>query len=179
MIAGSLARRYARAIFTLGVDQGNYEAIGREVSGLAAAMQSSQELTDALTNPVFKREQRRAVLDRIAVRLGASRVTRNFANLLLDRERIVALPDIARELSRMIDDKANRVRAVVTSAQPMSALQAQQLKATLEKISGKQVEMESKQDPALLGGVVTQLGDVLYDGSLRTQLNRMRDSLVK
>lgn len=179
MISGSLARRYARAVFSIGVDQGNYEAIGREVADLARTMVGSPELTNALTNPVFSRDQRRRLLDRIMVRLGCSKITRNFGNLLLDRERIVALPDIARELARMIDDKANRVRATVTSARPLTPTQIERLQLSLEKLSGKQVEMQKQEDPALLGGVVAQVGDVLYDGSLRTQLARMRDSLVK
>ncbi len=178
MIAGSLARRYARAILAIGLDQGNYEALGREVSDLAKAMAASEELTDTLLNPVFKRSQRRKVLDKVLVRLGVSKVTKNFFNLLLDRERLVAVPDIARELSAMIDDKAGRIKALVTSAQPLSPLQLSQLKQALEKTSGKTVDLEKTEDPNLLGGVIALLGDVEYDGSLRTQLRLMRDSLT-
>ena len=179
MIAGSLARRYARAIFEIGVETGKYEPLGNEVADIANAMTSSAELTDVLINPIFQRSQRRKVLDKILMRLGVSKTTRNFCHLLLDRERIHALPDIARELTVMIDAKAGRVKATVSSAQPLSALQEQQIKQSLERISGKTVQVTKREDRDLLGGVVAQLGDVEYDGSLRTQLNRMRDSLVK
>jgi len=179
MIAGSLARRYARAVMAIGIDSGKYEPLGNEINDLVKAMQSSAELADLLVNPLFKRSQRRAVLDKIMVRLGASTTTKNFCYLLLDKERIGGLPDIARALSTMIDDKIGRVKATVTSAQPLSALQLQQLKQALEKSSGKTVEMDKRENPDLLGGVIAQLGDTRYDGSLRTQLDRMRDDLVK
>lgn len=78
----------------------------------------------------------------------------------------------------MIDDKAGRVKAVVTSAKPLSPLQLSQIKQTLEQVSGKTVDMDKKEDAELLGGVVAQVGDVVYDGSIRTQLERMRASLT-
>jgi len=179
MIAGSLARRYARAIFAIGVETAKYEPLGTEISDIAGAMTSSTELTDVMVNPVFPRSQRRGVLEKILMRLGVSKTTRNFCYLLLDRERISALPAIARELIVMIDEKAGRVKATVTSAQALSPAQEQQLEQELARISGKNVQMTKREDRDLLGGVIAQLGDVEYDGSLRTQLHRMRDSLVK
>jgi F-type H+-transporting ATPase subunit delta len=105
-------------------------------------------------------------------------VVRNFTLLLLERERLAALPDIARELSAMIDEKTGRVTALVTSATPLTQVQITKIKSTLESISGKQVQVEQKEDPALLGGVVAKIGDLVYDGSLRTQLAQMRHSLA-
>jgi F-type H+-transporting ATPase subunit delta len=178
MSTGSLARRYARALFSIGLEQGKYEPLGNEVADIAKAMQDSPELMAVLTSPIFKRSQRGNVLDKLMSRLGCSRVTRNFFHLLLDRERIAVVPDISRALSAMIDEKMGRVKAVVTSAQPLNHMQVQQLKRSLERASGKQVELEQVHDPSLLGGVVAELGDVRYDGSLRTHLERMRDGLV-
>jgi F-type H+-transporting ATPase subunit delta len=179
VIVGSIARRYARALLAIGSDQGNYEALGRQVQDLATAMAASPALTDALVNPVFKRSQRRRVLDQVLTRLGVAKATRSFCLLLLDRERMAVVPDIARELAAMIDEKAGRVKAVVTSPTPLSPLQSQQLQHTLERLSGKTVVMDKKQNPELLGGDVAQLGDIVYDGSLRTQLERLRDNLTK
>jgi len=179
MIVGSLARRYARAVFEIGVETGKYEPLGNEIADVASAMTSSSELNQVLVNPVFPRSQRRKVLEKVLMRLGVSKTTRNFCNLLLDRERIGALPDISRELAVLIDDKAGRVKATVTSAQPLSAAHEAQIKAALQQLSGKSVQMSKREDRNLLGGIVAQLGDVEYDGSIRTQLHRMRDSLVK
>ena len=179
MIVGSLARRYARAIFEIGVETGKYEPLGNEVADVAGAMTGSRELDNVMVNPVFPRSQRRKVLDKVLMRLGVSKTTRNFCHLLLDRERIGALPDISRELSALIDEKAGRVKATVTSAQPLSPAHEAQIRSALQQISGKTVQMSKQEDRDLLGGIIAQLGDVEYDGSIRTQLHRMRDSLVK
>jgi F-type H+-transporting ATPase subunit delta len=179
MIAGSLARRYARALLEVGAEKGTYEKLGKEVDDLAASYSSSRDLAEALTNPVFPREQRRNVLTAILQRMMVATETRNFALLLFDRERIPYLPSIARELRIMVDEKAGRVRATVTSAKPLTPDQVTQITTALEKQSGKKVVLEKKEDPSLLGGVVAQLGDVMYDGSVRTQLEQMRDQLTE
>ena len=179
MVTGSLARRYARALMSIGVDNNNYEQLGREVASLAKAMETSEELTFVLTSSSFSRDERRRLLEAIIARLGASVYVRNFSYLLLDRERLGALPDISRELSAMIDDKAGRTTAEVVSASPLTPAQLEQLRVALEKMSGKKVQLEKREDPDLLGGVVAKVGDLVYDGSLRTQLELMREGLVK
>ncbi len=90
--------------------------------------------------------------------------------LLLDKGRIASLPDIARAHRTLVDEQAGRVRATVTSARPLDPLLETRLKTALEKLSGKKVIFEKREDPALLGGVVAQVGDIVYDGSVRTQL---------
>jgi F-type H+-transporting ATPase subunit delta len=178
MIAGSLARRYARAVLDIGIAKDNYEQLGEEMDALSVMYSGSRDLTEALTNPVFPPSQRRKVLEAVLERGKASPVTRNFALLLLDRDRIPYLPAIARELRDMVDERAGRVRALVTSARPLSAENEKQVAASLAEISGKTVVMEKREDPALLGGVVAKLGDVVYDGSVRTQLELMRERFL-
>jgi F-type H+-transporting ATPase subunit delta len=179
MASGSLARRYARALLEIGVAEKRYEQLGREVAVLAEAVRSSRELAETLTNPAFPRDDREKVLKAVMHRLGTSPTVVNFTRLLLDRERVAALPDISRELAVMIDELAGRVKALVTSAQALSVTQEQQLMRTLEGMSGKKVELEKVQDPDILGGVIAKVGDMVYDGSLRTQLERLRHDLVK
>ena len=179
MVTGSLARRYANALMQIGAEDGNYERIGREVAKIASALSSSPDLITVLTNPAFTQTERARIMDALLARLGASKVVINFVSLLLDRDRMSALPAIARELDNMIDERAGRVSAVITSATPLSPAEKQQLVATLERLSGKKVTAQTREDPELLGGVVCKLGDVVYDGSLRTQLNSMRQGLVK
>ena len=86
---------------------------------------------------------------------------------------------VSTELDVMIDERAGRVSATVTSAIPLSPIQLDQLKRALESLSGKQVELEKREDPDLLGGVVAKIGDLVYDGSLRTQLEQMRERLPR
>lgn len=178
MSSGSVARRYARAVMNLGVETRTFEKLGREVRALAAAVRASEELADTLANPAIPRSERRKVLEAVAVRVGASKLTLHLAFLLLDRERVGALPDVSRELDVMIDDALGRVKAEVTTAQPLSQDQRKKIQGVLEHISGRKVEMETVEDPNLLGGVVAKVGDRLYDGSLRSQLERMRESLA-
>jgi F-type H+-transporting ATPase subunit delta len=178
MISGSIARRYARALMAIGVDDGSYEQLGRELAGLADAMQISAELAATLSNPAFPRSDRKKVLEAILQRLGASRTIRNFTLLLLDRERLGIVPAVARELAAMIDEKVGRVSAEVVSATPLAPAQVAKLQRKLEQLSGKSVRMSTTADPELLGGVVAQVGDIVYDGSLRTQLRKIRQELL-
>src|ERR687888_495847 len=106
MIAGSVARRYARALLQLGVDDGNLERVGREVRVLATSIKRSEDLARTLSSPVFPRADREKVLRALLDRIGASQVVVNFTRLLLDRERVLILPDISRELDVMIDARA-------------------------------------------------------------------------
>jgi F-type H+-transporting ATPase subunit delta len=177
MITGSLARRYARALMSIGVDDGSYEKLGREVRDLAGAMEQSPELSGVLGNPAFPRAERERVLLSVLRRLGAGTVVQNFTRLLLDRERLARLPDVARELDAMIDARAGRVSAEVVTAAPMSPAQLAKLEVALEKLSGKTVQLEKREDPDILGGVIARVGDIVYDGSLRTQLEQLRDQL--
>ena len=178
MIAGSIARRYAKALLEIGVADGNYERLGREVRALSRALKSSQELAVALSNPAFARTDREKILRAILQRLGASQMVVNFTRLLLDRARLAVLPDISRELDALIDARAGRVAAAVRSAVPLDAGQLERLTQALEQLSGKKVEVKIDTDPSLLGGVVAKLGDIVYDGSLRTQLERMKQALA-
>jgi F-type H+-transporting ATPase subunit delta len=178
VIAGSVARRYAKAVLQIGVDDGNLERVGREVRVLASAFRRSEELSRTLANPVFPRSDREKVLRALLDRIGATQTVVHTTRLLLDRERLAILPDISRELDAMIDARAGRVAARVTSAAPLDEAQVVRLTKTLEALSGKKVEMAVQHDPSLLGGVVAQVGDVVYDGSLRTQLERIRQDLV-
>ena len=178
MIAGSLARRYARALFDIGTDSDSYEQLGNEVESLARIYAASRELAEALTNPIFPRTRRRAILEAILERVSVSVMTRNFALLLMDRERIPYLPTIASELRIMVDERAGRVRAQVASARPLSAEDTSRITAALEALAHKSVVVEISHDPDLLGGITAKIGDVVYDGSIRTQLELLRERFL-
>ena len=178
MITGSLARRYAKALLEIGIAQQTYDALGKELDRAADTLRSSPELRLALENPVFSLEKRKLIMDELSRRLALSRPVRNFIMLLLDKGRIAALPDIARVHRTLIDEHAGRMRATVTSARPLDPMLETRLKTALEKSSGKVVLFDKREDPAILGGLVTQLGDTVYDGSVRTQLQQLREELL-
>jgi F-type H+-transporting ATPase subunit delta len=179
MVTGSLSRRYARAIFEIGQSQGNLDKLGADLASLAAAMKTSTELVGVLTNPGFRRAERKKIVDALLDRIGAQPAARNATHLLLDGDRLASLPAISRELEAMIEARSGRITAEVTSAVPLTPDQLTQITASLQKLSGKQVVVKKREDPALLGGVVAKVGDTVYDGSLRTQLRSLRDQVAK
>jgi F-type H+-transporting ATPase subunit delta len=179
MAAGSLARRYAKAVLEIGQAHGNLDKIGGDLRSLAKVMKDSAELQSSLTNPAIRRADRRKVVDALLTRVGAQPHTKNLVYLLLDGERLSSLPAISRELDAMIEAKGGRVTAEIVSAKPLDAGQLTQITLALEKVSGKKVDVTKREDASLLGGVVAKVGDVVYDGSLRTQLRTLRDELTK
>jgi F-type H+-transporting ATPase subunit delta len=179
MVSGSLARRYAKAVFEIGSKSGTLEKIGADLRSLAKAMKESTELANAVASPAIRRQDRKKVLEAVMQRIGTQPVTNNLVYLLLDGERMASVPAISRELDAMIEAKAGRIAAELVSAKPLDPAQLSQITASLEKLSGKKVSVSHREDPDLLGGVVAKLGDTVYDGSLRTQLRTMRDELSK
>ena len=114
------------------------------------------------------------MFDEVGRKLVLSKPVHDFARLLLVRGRIAQLPLIARHLRLMVDEQMGRVRASVTSAKPLDFSAETRIRSALSRSTGKNVVLEKQVDPSLLGGVVTQVGDLLYDGSLRTQLELLR-----
>ena len=179
MVTGSLSRRYAKAVFDIGSQQGDLTKLGADIRSLAKAMHDSAELGTVLSNPAIRRSDRKKVVDGLLQSIGVQTASRNLVYLLLEGERMSSIPGISRALDEMIEAKAGRVAAEVISAKPLDGNQLSQINAALEKLSGKKVSVTTRQDPELLGGVVAKVGDTVYDGSLRTQLRTLRDELSK
>lgn len=177
MTLGSVARRYATALFEIGEERGNLLGVLRNVQNLAEALEESADLREILSNPLVKMDTRRKILGEVASRLGVQDMVRNFLSLLFDRSRIALLPDIARELGNLSDKNLNRVRVDVTTAVPVNDAVITELKSTLERLTGKVVVMTAKEDPRLLGGIVTRVENLMFDGSLLRHLNSLKESM--
>lgn len=177
-MGGSVARRYARALFGIGVDAGNFEALGQEIGDLATLWTAAPDLRELLENPVFRPDEKRKVLEQILPRVAPTAEVRRLALLLLERRRITLLPAIARAYRDLADAHTGRVRARVTSAEPLTAAAADRVRRALEERTGKKVIVETAVDPSLIGGVVAQVGDLVLDGSVRTQLSDLRSKLL-
>ncbi|MCG5052189.1 MAG: ATP synthase F1 subunit delta [Myxococcales bacterium] len=181
-LAGSVSRRYARALFSLGCDNGQFEAYGRELGLLAEVFAGSEELRNAMANPVVKDSEKRAILDGILGALlppvGASSEVRRFVRLLLERRRIIELPRVASAYQRLTDERLGRVRGRVVSATPLDSAALDEIRAALEARTGKQVLLETSVDPEILGGVVAHVGDLVLDGSLRSRLETLSRKIL-
>lgn len=174
----SIARRYARALIDVGAETKKLDAFGEQLFAFAAALQSSRELNDVMVNPAYGRGERTAVSDAVMKALGGfDPQLANFLHLLVDRNRMGFLPDIARLYRDFADARSGRIRGQVTSAAPLPAESLKRIGQILETVTQRNVVLEAKVDPALLGGVSAQVGSVMYDGSLRTQLEEIRRQL--
>jgi F-type H+-transporting ATPase subunit delta len=178
MTSGSIARRYARAIFEIGEQQGTLLGLLKHIESISALWTESEELRTAMTNPFIRVDTRKKIWSEVISRLGMPEAGRNFLHLLFDKARIDELPAVARELGRLSDLKQNRLRAEVVSAIPISEATLMQLKSSLERITGKVLVISKREDSSLIGGMVTRVGDMMYDGSIKTQLNRMKDKML-
>jgi F-type H+-transporting ATPase subunit delta len=178
MSVSIVARRYAQALLELGVEQNTLDKIVGEMESIAAMWESSHELRNALENPLVPHAAKRAVMGDLAAQVGLSETTRNTLLLLVDRRRIRTLPYLARTLRELADARKGVLRAEVTTAAPLSEAYYTRLQAQLEKMTGKRVVVDRQTDPNLIAGVVTRIGDRIFDGSLRTRLQSLRDSLI-
>ncbi|WNG61757.1 ATP synthase F1 subunit delta [Archangium gephyra] len=178
MVNVSIARRYARALLDVATEAGRADAVSEQLTTLSSAVGQNRELADVLFNPAYTREQRTRVVESLLKALGqVEPVLANSIRLLVDRNRLGYLPDIARLYRDMVDAQAGRVRGHVTSAVPLSNDTVQSLAGTLKQLTQRNVVLEARVDPSVLGGVAAQVGSTLYDGTLRTQLEQLRREL--
>jgi len=178
MIAGVVARRYANALLELGSESGQLDALVEEITEVAGAYEASEEMRDALENPLFPYAVKRGILTELATTIGLGQTAKNALLLLNDRRRMRVLPGIAKLLREMSDRKKGMLRAEVVTAAPLSEAYYARLQQQLEKMTGKKVVIERREDPTILAGVITRIGDTLYDGSLQTRLNEIKHALL-
>lgn len=178
MITVSIARRYARALLDLAAEQNALEPVGEALAAVSRAFRSSEELRALMANPAVTPANRQAVLAQILGKLGAHPLVVNLLRLMVDRGRAVYIEATAREFSGMLDARLGRLHARVTSAVPLDAAALEKIRTELTALTAKKVTVEAQVDPALLGGVVAQVGSMTFDGSLSTQLQSLRRGLL-
>jgi len=172
------AERYARAVFELGIETGQLGPLSEQIERLAEVYAESSELRGVLDNPLIKDENRDAVLVDLGARLGLSELAQNAVRLLARRRRLSALPEIARLLARLADERSGVVRASVTTAVEMPEEFFQRLTRELESATGRKIVLERLHDPSLIGGVVTRIGDNTIDGSIKGKLAEIERRLL-
>lgn len=172
-----LARRYAKAIFTVGQEQGKFEEYNEVLAGLAGLFATNPEVVDALTNPLYPLDVREKVMTGMIGSMEVDSVMGNFLSLLVQKKRAGILPEIAEEYSTMVDEEKNISHGSVISAVELSDELRESVQATLEKLTGKKVELSVTVDPSIIGGIIAKVGDLVLDGSIKTQLAGLKDSI--
>ncbi|HEX3652631.1 MAG TPA: F0F1 ATP synthase subunit delta [Rhizomicrobium sp.] len=169
-----LAGRYALAVFELAQEERAVETVAADFSTLKQLMAESPELTRLIRAPVFSREEQAAGMNGVLHRMEAAPLTRRFILLLASKRRLFALPDIIRAYGNMVSRQKGEMSAQVTSARPLSDDEIAELKSILRSKLSKEVKLDSRVDPSLLGGLIVQVGSRMIDSSIRTKLNGLR-----
>ncbi len=179
MIAGSVARRYAKALVDVAAASNELEAVREELSSFANLLGDHRELRQLLTNPSILRRDKVQILDEVVSRLALRPLTKSFLRILLEAGRLPALEGVLRAYEALVDERLGRVKARVTAAGLLEDEVQERLRQRLEQVTGKTVYLEVRQDPRILGGLVSQIGSLVYDGSLRGQLARLREEMIR
>jgi F-type H+-transporting ATPase subunit delta len=178
MIEGSLSRRYTKALFQLAREGGQEDKIGQELEQFYASY-SGTELHRVLTNPAFSSESRKKILAEVSKSQQLSPLTVDFLSLLLERDRLTYLPGIVSCFRRFLNEAKGRVEGKIVGSSPLEATMIERLRDVLHGISGKQVVLQQETDSALIGGVVIELEGTVYDGSVRTQFDKMKQRIAR
>jgi F-type H+-transporting ATPase subunit delta len=176
-MSASVARRYARAFFELARESGRVSEATAELRGFADAYAASEEFQAMELNPTLHDAERAAIVKAIGTRISASDLTVRVVGMLATRQRLSVLPELLRFVEEMADEHLGVVRATVLSARPLSESYKSKLKGRIESTTGRRAIINYEQDPSLIAGLVTQIGDRVIDGSIRGRLNQLADSL--
>jgi len=174
----SVFSRYARAFADVVIDKGlDPRKAEDELAAFVGIVQSVPALRTVWENPSVEAREKHAVLDRIIAHIGGSRMLRNFIAVLIDRRRVAALPEIARQFAIELNERLGLAEAEVTSARPLSAAEKRALETRVGEVTGKKVRARYQTDAKVLGGAVVRVGSTIYDGSIRGQLEKLKEAL--
>jgi F-type H+-transporting ATPase subunit delta len=179
MTSRASGTRYARALFDVALKESDIEQAGRDVAGFAGLVAGNEILNRVLTNPAIPAARKRAVVEQLLAKAGpVSPVVVKLLGLLADRDRLALLPDIAAAYRNRLMEHAKVVRAEVVTAVPLPADRVSALQRGLAGATGRDVQLEARVDPSIIGGAITRIGSTVYDGSITRQLEKMKDALT-
>ena len=178
MTARATARRYARALFDVALAEDDVVAIEGQLTGIVDLFTGHADLWRTVTNPAVPVPKKRAVVDQIVPRLDVSPVLQKLLSMMATRDRLGLLQDMLEAYRSRLLDHQQVVRADVTTAVPLTADRAAALEQRLASLTGRKVVMHTATNPAIIGGVVARIGSTVYDGSVRRQLEKMKERLA-
>lgn len=178
MSSQTIARRYATALADVILAQNEAAEVSGELADWGKMFAANPALLEIFGNPTVGYEQKQRVLSELIERARLRATTANFLRVLLKNQRLADLPQVTAKLSQILDERSGVISADVTSAQTLPAATTAALSESLGKITGKKVNLNFDTDESLLGGIVTRIGSTVYDGSVRNQLERLREELA-
>ena len=179
MIGLTVAKKYAKALLEIGVQDGNYDVLGQDLNKMADLLRESKDLRIALWSAAFPKPTRKAIARKISERLGLATTTLTFIELLIQRKRIDLFSEITKAYRDLCDEVAGRTRTTLVTPLEVPSGLVQEIKGKIESLTGKEVILSLEKDPSLIGGFLTKIGNVVYDGSLKGQIAKLQDTLYK
>ncbi len=179
MRKGSIARRYAQALIDIGREDNAHERYGHELRELVAVFKGNPLLYKILMNPMYNLDERKAVTDKLCDNLGASEIIKKFVGLLVERRNLRLLEEIGSAYARLEDDLAGRVRAEVHAPDELGEALLQAIRERLKKETNKDVVLSFRKRPELIGGFVVRMDNLVLDGSIKAQLENMKEKLLE
>ncbi len=179
MSEGAIARRYAKALLEIAQSQNKIDAFFDELSSFGLALKNSEDLKTVFSDPAFGHSVRMTISEKIVAQFSISKEVLNFLKLLIEKERIRLLPEILLSYQDQADEVQGRVRVEISSPYDLSAQDEDALKASLQKILSKQVILQKKKDVSLLGGVLIRVKDIVFDGSLKNSLQKLKHQMME
>jgi len=177
VINTTLSRRYAKALVEIGQENNALEKYGQDLAELCGLMETSRDFRELLINPVFTKEDKKSIATAVLQKAQTDPMVINFVNVLIDRKRIEQIVGIEKAFSEAVDQIKGITRGKVISAEPLTQDELGRVTDALSEISGKQVLVTTNVDPSLIGGLVARVGDMVFDGTIRTQLSQLKESL--
>ena len=178
MSSQTVARRYATALADVLAERNEEAAVREELGAWESMVHENPLLLEVFTNPTIPYVQKSKVLNDLIAKSGIRQTTANFLRLLLRNQRFGELPHVNAKLSGILDERSGVVSAQVVSARPISEPVRRALEKTLEQITNKRIRLSFETDESLLGGIVTRIGSTIYDGSVRSQLERLGQEIA-
>ncbi len=175
----AIARRYAKALMLIGKEDGKTDTYREELGAFANLLEQEKSLQQVLVNPLYDVDGRKKVLTGVMDNLKLSQGMTTFLLFLFDKGRIGFVNNINDFFQKFADELKGVARASLVSATELSSETIEKIQSALSKRTGKDIILEVEQDPELIGGIVTRIGDLVLDGSVRTQLLNMRESLKR
>lgn len=173
-----VARRYATALADVAIGRGEAQEVRRELQDWSEMMQSNEQLLEVFRNPTIPYEQKRKVLSTLITRVRLRPTTANFLQVLLQNQRLADLIEVNKRFAHILDERSGMVSAEVTTARPVSQSAQDALRAKLTSMTGQNVRLNFTTDEELIGGIVTRIGSTIYDGSVRNQLQQVKERLA-
>jgi F-type H+-transporting ATPase subunit delta len=177
--ASNVGGRYAQALFDLANEQNQTAAVEADLKSLKAAIADSRDLRTLLSSPAFSAEDKGKGLSAIVARAGFNATTQKFVGLLAANNRAAALPAVITAYERLSAEARGAVSAQVVTAIPLTAAQSKGVAQALRQALGKDPEIETRVDPAILGGIKVRVGSRLFDASLRSKLDSLKFALKR